>query len=350
MFTNNELYKNDVEKSGNEPINWEILKNKSILITGASGLIGTFLIDILMYRNNNYHDNITIYAVVRNMEKARRRFHNYLFSPFLKIISHDIQLPFTVTAKIHYVIHGASNTHPEAYSADPINTLLTSILGTNNILKFSIDNNVQKTIFLSTVEIYGENRGDTILFDEGYCGYINCNTARACYPEGKRAGEALCQLYIVAKDLHIVIARCCRVYGPTMADDDSKNIAQFIKNALKNENIVLKSRGNQLFSFCYIADICTAILYLILDGKSGEAYNIANTNSILSLYQIAQIISCIEGKSVVFDIPSKPDNAEFPTATKALLDCKKIKCLGWEAKTNMENGLKKTLAILKSIQ
>ena len=255
MFVNNKLYKEDIDSIASCNLRWDKLKNKSILITGATGLIGTFLIDLLMYRNIKYNDGITIYAVGRNREKAIARFKNYFDSDLFVFVQHDIQNPLELNAPVDYIIHGASNTHPIAYSTEPINTILLSVLGTKSILDFASSHNVKRTLFLSTVEIYGENRGDVETFKEDYCGYIDCNTLRAGYPEGKRAAEALCQAYIKEKNTDVVTARCCRVYGPTMGNDDSKAIAQFIRNAVKHENIILKSKGDQQYSYCYAADI-----------------------------------------------------------------------------------------------
>jgi nucleoside-diphosphate-sugar epimerase len=255
LFSASDLYKKDLDLVSSVDIDWNKLKNKNILITGATGLICTFLIDLLMYRNNNYDDGIVIYAVGRNREKALARFKGYFDSQFFNFIQQDIQSPLVLNTSVDYIIHGASNTHPIAYASDPINTILLSVLGTKSILDFASVYNVKRTLFLSTVEIYGENRGDVEIFKEDYCGYLNCNTLRAGYPEGKRAAESLCQAYIKEREIDVVIARCCRVYGPTMGNDDSKVIAQFLRNAANGENIILKSRGNQLYSYCYVADI-----------------------------------------------------------------------------------------------
>jgi nucleoside-diphosphate-sugar epimerase len=222
------------------------------------------------------------------------------------------------------------------------------VLGTKSILDFAAANNVSRTLFLSTVEIYGESRGDVETFKEDYCGYIDCNTLRAGYPEGKRTAEALCQAYIKEKGIDAVIARCCRVYGPTMGDDDSKVIAQFIRNAVKKENITLKSKGEQQYSFCYVADICSALLFLLLNGVNGEAYNVSGTEN-LSLLQIANILSDYSKKEIVFDVPSSAESAGYSKAVKALLDSSKIRELGWEAKYPMKDGLIKTVEILRNV-
>jgi nucleoside-diphosphate-sugar epimerase len=348
MFSNNTLYKEDIAGIASYAIDWERLTNTNILITGATGLIGTALIDALMYRNAVYNDTITVYAMARNIEKATERFGDYFNNPHFIFMRQDVQTPIQIEKEIDFIIHGASNTHPIAYSNDPINTVLLSVIGTKNILDLAVSRNVKRTVFLSTVEIYGENRGDVEQFDETYCGYIDCNTLRAGYPEGKRAAEALCQAYISERKSDIVIARCSRVYGATMSSDDSKAIAQFLRNAAKNENIVLKSKGTQHYSYCYAADICRAILFLLLNGRNGEAYNIADSSKCVSLYEIARLLSNYTKQQIMYDNPDSAEVKGYSKATKAILDCSKIDTLGWKATLSIEKGLIRTLEIMKS--
>jgi len=349
MFSSSTLYKEDIETAASCDLDWDELKNKSILITGATGLIGTFLIDLLMYRNIAYNDGITIYAVGRNRERAVERFKEYFSSRFFVFIQQDIQQPLALNIAVDYIIHGASNTHPIAYSTEPINTILLSILGTKSILDYASANNVKRTLFLSSVEIYGENRGDVEAFNEDYCGYIDCNTLRAGYPEGKRAAEALCQAYIKEKNIDIVIARCCRVFGPTMGNDDSKAIAQFIKKAVNSEDIILKSKGDQRYSYCYVADICSALLFLLLNGENAHAYNVANAGENLSLLKIAEILTAYAGNKIVFEAPSAVESSGYSKVTKGLLDCAKINKLGWKAHYNLKDSLIRTVDIMRHL-
>jgi len=347
MYLNSSLYKDDIHSISLINIDWEIFSNKSIVITGATGLIGTFLIDLLMYRNLKYNNNITIYAVGRSIQKAMLRFKNYFDSQLFNFIKKDIQTSFTLDVPIDFIIHGASNAHPIAYAAEPINTVMTSVLGTKYILDFACKNNVKKIIFISTSEIYGDNRGDTDTFKENYCGFIDCNTLRAGYPEGKRAAEALCQAYIKEKNLDIEIARCCRIYGATMGEDDSRSTSQFIKKTINYEDIILKSKGEQQYSCCYVADTCSALLYILLNGKNGEAYNISNNDNILSLFEIANILTEYSNKKVIFDIPSSEEIAGYSVITKALLDSSKLQKLGWKPLYSLKDGLLRTVDILR---
>jgi nucleoside-diphosphate-sugar epimerase len=347
MFIDNALYQEDVVAIANYSIDWGILNNKSILITGATGLIGTFLVDVLMYRNITYNDAITIYAIGRNREKALLRFNNYFNSNYFIFIQHDIQEAIELDIVVDYIIHGASNTHPLAYANEPVNTILLSIIGTKNILKFAKEQKAKRVLFISTVEIYGENRGDREEFTEDCCGYINCNTLRAGYPEGKRAAEALCQAYIKEDFIDVVIARSCRVYGPAMDRNDSKVIAQFLQNACDGKDIVLKSDGKQQYSYCYVADVCSALLVILLNGKTGEAYNIAEQNCDMSLLQIAEILSNYINKGIVYEIPSSVEASGYSKVIKALLDSMKLQKIGWSVQYPIREGLLRSLLIVK---
>ena len=347
MITN-DLYAEDIKTTAEIDLPWDRLKGKAMLITGASGLIGTCLVDVLMHRNLLYDQECKIYAVGRNADKAKNLFLDYWKHELFQFISHDINEPleFSNPEIIDYVIHMASNTHPVAYSTDPIGTITANIIGTKNLLDFAVGHNAVRFAFASSNEIYGENRGDVEYFGEHYCGYIDCNTMRAGYPESKRCGEALCQAYRRQKGLDVVIPRFTRSYGPTMLMSDTKAISQFIRKAMAGEDIVLKSAGAQYYSYTYVADAVSGLLTVLLKGESGEAYNIADEESDIMLKDLAAIIAENVGKKIVFELPDDVEKAGYSTATKARLDGMKIKGLGWKPRYKMKAGLEQTLRIL----
>lgn len=346
MYSNKDIYVDDLNYISNLNLPWHQLNNSTILVTGATGMIGTFLIDSLLYKSNQENLNITIYALGRNEHRAQDRFKEYYNQDNFIFIKQDVNEPFTFNYPVDYIFHCASNTHPKQYSTDPIGTITTNILGTKNILDYAINNQTKKVVFLSSVEIYGENRGDVDQFDEQYCGYIDCNTLRAGYPEGKRAGEALCQAYLEKYDLDIVIPRICRVYGPTLLDSDTKALTQFIKNAVNKEDIVLKSEGNQYYSYCHVTDVISALLYSLFKGIKGQAYNVADEDSDIHLKDLAALLAKYSNTKVIFDLPDETERKGFSKATKALLNSNKMKDLGWSCKYNIETGLEETLLFL----
>ena len=345
----NKLYREDAEKVCGLDLPWSILQDRTLLISGATGLIGSFLTDVLMYKNEEGL-NCKVYALCRNRAKAEERFSHWAGKETLRIVSHDITVPLDESGvtDCDYLVHLASNTHPLQYATDPIGTIRTNLTGLFNILEFAGKCGARRTTFASSNEIYGENRGDTELFSEDYCGYIDCNTLRAGYPESKRCGEALCQAYISQKKTDIVIPRLTRSYGPTMLMSDSKAISQFIKKGLAGEDIVLKSAGNQNYSFTYMADAVSGLLYVLLKGSCGEAYNIADPSADITLKRLAGLIAEHCGKNVIFDIPDAVESAGYSKATKALLDGSKLRMLGWKPLYTIEGGVARTLDILSS--
>ena len=347
----NRAYLDDVKMVGDLSLPWEKLQGGSILISGATGLVGSFLTDVLMEKNESGLD-CTVYALSRNAGRAAERFSRWKGNNKLQFIPYDITKPFVRDdlGKVDYMLHLASNTHPMQYSTDPIGTITTNIIGLYNMLDFAVDHKATRFAFASSNEIYGENRGDVEMFTEDYCGYINCNTMRAGYPESKRCGEALCQAYKAQKELDIVIPRLTRSYGPTMLMSDTKAISQFIRKGIAGEDIILKSAGTQYYSYTYVADAVSGLLTVLLCGENGEAYNIADEASDIMLKDLAAIIAQTAGKEVVFELPDAVEAAGYSTATKARLDGSKLKAIGWEPAYDIQKGLERTIEILKLLQ
>ena len=345
-----ELYNEEIKKYASKDIDWEKLRDKTFLITGATGLIGKFLIDVIMYKNDTDNLNCKIIALGRNESKAKERFANCFNSNLFKFYETDINETITIEEeKLDYILHAASSTHPLQYSNYPISTITANVIGTKNILDLAVKTNASRVLFASSVEIYGENRGDVEAFDESYLGYINCNTLRAGYPESKRTGEALCQAYIKEKGLDIVIPRLSRIFGPTILSTDSKALSQFINKAVNDEDIVLKSEGNQYFSYTYVGDAVTALLYTLFYGINGEAYNVSDDSYDITLKDLASTIAKQVGKEVIFDLPSEEERKGYSTATKAIMVSDKIKKLGWTVEESLDKTLITTINILKQL-
>ena len=343
------IYLLDIMNVAQANLPWNKLKNKCILITGATGLIGSFIVDLLMYRNAEYKDNIKIIALCRNYEAAQMRFTSHLKNSNFFILQQDVCEPLNIDANIDYIIHGASNADPISFSKDPVGTMMANLSGTYNILNYAAQNSVTRTVFLSTGEVYGEGNGDVLTFTEDYYGYVNFNSPRACYPESKRAAETLCSSFLRQFNIDIVIARLCYVYGSTMSKKDSRVIAQFVRNAVNNEDIVMKSDGLQLRSYCYISDAVSAIICLLLMGKKGEIYNIANSNSNVTIKEIAETLAKLFRLKIRYEVPSVTERDGYSIVKQAVLNAEKIEKLGWKASINLDEGLKRTVSILREL-
>lgn len=341
-------YIEDLDYCCDQPLPWVEFSQKVVLISGATGMIGTFLVDVLMRKNEQGLD-CKVVALGRSREKAAARLPYFERDEFQFIEANINARDFALKESVDFVIHLASTTHPVAYANEPVDTIESNIMGLSNLLGCLASQERAKegrALFASSVEVYGENRCDTELFDEKYSGYIDCNTLRAGYTESKRLGEAMCQAYIKQYGLDIIIPRLPRTYGPTMLWSDTKAISQFIKNGIQGEDIVLKSKGDQLYSYLYVADTVSAILWCLLEGSSGEAYNAADWRSDITLAKLASCVAGVSGTEVVFDLPDATEAAGYSKATKALMNADKLKALGWTAGFDIGEGVKRTMSIL----
>lgn len=321
-------------------INLEFLRNKSLLISGATGMIASLLIDTLLI---NQEFPIKIYALTRNETKFYQRFSLCKDDPRLIPIIADVKEPFELRDDIDYVIHAASYTDPKNYAAHPIDTILVNILGTKNLLDIASEKNAT-FMLLSTCEIYGE--GDKDLLTEQDYGYLDPLVVRNGYNESKRASESLAIAYSYEKDVRVLLPRLSRTFGPTMHLDDSKAISQFMMNAINGENIILKSQGLQQYSYIYVFDAVSAILYLLEHGLNREAYNVAYTDQV-TLKLMAEKIAQIGHVKVEMVIEDEFAGRGYSLATKALQDTTKLLKLGWSPIYTLDQGLKTSIDILK---
>lgn len=326
-----DVLKNDVEK----------LKNKSILITGANGLIGSYIVNFLQYLNNEENFNIKILAMSRSKEKLEKRFGQ---NCGIKIVEQDLNESIKEEIQCDFIIHAASNAHPRAFSQDPVGTMKTNLFGTTNLLEVAVKNNA-KFLYISSGEIYGNNTDH--YFTENDLGTVDTKISRSCYPESKRAAETLCMAYNSQYGIDVNVARLCYVYGGTITDTNSRADAQFLRNAINGEDIVMKSEGLQRRTYCYVADAVSAILTILLRGKSPEVYNVANPNSVVSVKEYAQTLADVSGVHLKFELPDMIEAKGYSKPADSILDSSKLQNLNWKAYYNIEQGLDRTFRIKK---
>lgn len=327
-------------------IDWSKIDNKIFLITGATGLVGKTLIQLLAERNKRENVNTRIIALGRDVNKFKERFADTDLTSNVSFVEHDVLNPLKLDEHVDFIIHMASNTHPRLYAADPIGTEMANIVGTYNLLEFASDNSDSRFLFTSSTDIYGDNKSGKGYFREEDCGYINCNSLRAGYIEGKRAGEALCNAFFEAKHVDFVIARLCRIFGPNMQLSDSRAISQFILNAARKEDIVLKSSGTQKFSYLYAGDVVSALLHIITNGVTGDAYNVADNSQVMSLRKLAETLADISGTKVIYGFQDELEAKGASSCQNVMLDGSKLKKLGWQPEYDIRTGLEHTVKFL----
>lgn len=346
MYISNNLYRSDIAKIIS-PV-FEDLRNKNIFITGSSGLVCSALIDTLMFLNENNNYQTHIWAMFHSENKYYQRFPSYLANSYFHPIVHDIFNPLEAEFCPDFMVHAASLTHPQLYAEKPIETMKLNILGTINALEFAKKNSDCRSLFLSTMEIYGENTAKDTYAEDDY-GYLDIMTQRACYPESKRAAETLCCCYSKEYNMDVMAARLGYIYGPTVQLSSSKADVQFLNNALNNKDIVMKSKGEQKRSYCYVLDVVSALITILCKGTSGEAYNIANKMGNVCLKDVAEIYAKLSGVNLKFELPSRKEQKGFSIVKNSTLCSKKLEALGWKAKFSLEEGLLHTLQIKRDM-
>lgn len=344
----NKTYINDLDMSINHSVNIQDLQGKSILITGATGTIGSFIADMILRYNQVYNAEIKLCLAGRNIEKLRNQ---YLFwnDKYLTYVQYDMRMHISFNFEPDFIIHAAGNAHPVAFNGDPVGTIVGNVSGTYDLLEYGRTHGTKRFLYVSSGEVYGQ--GDLSLdeFEENYAGYLDTLSPRSCYPISKRTAENLCVSYAKQYGMETVIVRPCHTYGPYITTTDSRANVQFIRNVLNGEDIVLKSAGTQMRSYNYIGDCASAIMTILVSGKNGQAYNTANPDVRITIAQLAEIIASTAGRKIVFADPNAADIANRTPIAKQVLSSKKLENLGWRGAFSIETGVKHTLDIIGDI-
>lgn len=329
---------------------WENLSKKTILITGANGFIGQYLVLSLLAYNDLYNADITVYGLVRNEKKSEKVFGKLLTRDDFKLTVQDICSPIQ-SEPADFIIHAASQASAYHFENDPVGTMNANLIGTSEILKYAVKSNSDSVLFISSLKVYGNVHDGSECLKEENTGYINHVSYKSCYAQGKRAAETLCASFYKQYGVNVKITRPSYIYGASTLDDD-RVWAQFLKNVVKNENIVLKSNGSAYRSFCYVSDTVSALYTILLTGKNNYPYNIASANSNTTIRDFAlTAVKAFPERNLCLSFANKedeimPERSLFES-TPEILDYSRLKALGWEAKVNLTEGIKKSVDILE---
>lgn len=325
------------------------LSGNSVMITGATGLICSSIVDILIRYNHTHKEKITIFAAGRQMDKLIHRFPVAEKQDCLIFILYDaLKWDNTMNFRCDYIIHGANLASPNKIVKEPVETMLSNFMGMNHLLDYARKNNTKKVLYISSSEIYGKKDGAQPYKENEY-GFIDLLNSRNSYSVGKRATETLCASYFDEYGTASVIARPGHIYGPTASPQDTRVSSAWAYAVARGENIIMKSDGSQLRSYCYCLDCASAILKVLIKGKNADAYNISNPDSILSIRQMAEILTASANVNLEMELPTQEEKKRFNPMSNSSLDSTKLIELGWKGLFNAERGFSHTVKILKEM-
>ena len=312
------------------------LSGKTILVTGATGFIGSMLIRLFLVSNMKYGTDINIICSVRNIEKAEALFSNLKNSEQLVYITDGLT---ACNYSVDYIFHTAAPTVSKFFVTQPVETLNGSISTTLDVLQYATNNKVKKIVYLSSMEQYGIQQVDYQNMTEDDLGYIDHLDVRSSYSEGKRICECYCNAYFHEYNVPVCIARVAQCFGPGLSLLDNRVSMQFAKSVIHNENIVLHTAGQSVSNFCYITDVLSALVLLLFKGECGEAYNICNSVETRSIKDIANLVA----KEV-----ANANKYGYAHDVKFILNSEKIQSLGWKPKINMVRGYTNLINYVKN--
>lgn len=349
MIYDNALWIADIDKVMEVIPEIDRLAGKSVLITGAAGLVCSSVVDVLFRYNDTHEDKIQILAAGRWIEEMRARFHDLVDRPDFHFIVYDAsKTDNVIDVHADYIIHGASNAAPAMIVKEPVETMTSNFLGMKYLLDYAREQGTQRILYISSSEVYGEKEGSEP-YKEGQYGYIDLLKFRNSYSIGKRAAETLCVSYAEEYGVESVIVRPGHIYGPTASPHDNRVAAAWAYAAAKGEDIVMKSDGAQIRSYCYCLDCASAILKVLLSGENCRAYNISNPDSIISIKDVAEILSRSADVRLKIELPTEEDRKGFNPMSNSSLESSSLLNLGWRGAFDAETGFSHTVEILREL-
>ncbi|WP_434810431.1 NAD-dependent epimerase/dehydratase family protein [Microbacterium sp. bgisy189] len=328
--------------------NVDRLRGSRILVTGATGMICSAVVDLLLFLNREFDADITVFVAGRSEADANRRFGGFAADKRFVFVQYDATSndPAAQSIEVDFIIHGASNANPALYMQHPVETMLANIVGLSAMFDVARAAAAKRVLYVSSSEVYGQKDGTQPYAEQDF-GYLDILHQRAGYPSSKRAGESLCVAYGMEYGIDSVIVRPGHIYGPSIRDADNRVSADVTRKALAGEDVVLKSAGAQLRSYCYTLDCASAILTVLLDGDSANAYNISNPHSICTVRELAEAVAHAGGVALRFDVPADATAGVHNLMDNSSLASDKLESLGWKPAFDLQHGVDRMLAVLR---
>lgn len=338
MWTETPVFREDLERlAACRFIPWGELRGKTVLITGATGLIGYTLASSLLYYSKVHDAGIQVIALVRDLERAREKFRGQLADQCsLTFVQGCVEELPEIPGHIDYIVHGASPTASTFFVEKPVETIMTTVLGTRNMLELARKKQAAGFIYLSSMEVYGAPKTDDPI-DENFPTGVDSMSVRSSYPQAKLLCETLCTSYWEEYAVPAKVVRLAQTFGPGIAAEDNRVFAQFARAAKEGNDIILKTTGESKRTYLYTADASSAILTVLLCGETGQAYNAANPDTYCSILEMAEMVAekLAYGKIAVKIQIDKNKISQFPPPHCFHLQVRKLKGLGWATKVDL---------------
>lgn len=340
----NKILREDLNFIINRDLPWDEFDGSTVLVSGANGFLPSMMIETFLYLNDRHGKNITVIALIRNKQKAIKRFCRYLGRSDLKFMLQDVCSPIKTNRKTDYIIHAASHASPKYYKTDPVGTLRANIIGTLNLLEVARKNDCKGFLFFSTGAVLGRIEEENIPAKEGDYGYINPIDVSSCYSESKKMAENICASWHAQFGIPVKIVRPSYIYGGTMPLSDGRAFSDFTSSVLNDVPVSVTDGDQKTRSFCYISDATAAFFTVLLKGTTGEPYNVgvAQETSIRALLEEMVKVRGNYTKQIICKTSIISKAAQRGRIDRSIFDITKIEQLGWSPVIGLREGIERT--------
>ena len=339
-----EIIIEDLHRMSKANLPWQQLEGKTILVTGATGMLASYITWFLLYLREHHGIDVSVVALCRDKQKAEEYFGEYISKPYFRLLIQDVCDTIKYEGKIDYVFHLAGNASPHFINSDPVGIMKANLLGTMNVMELARNKQTAKVLFASTREVYGKNE-EAELLDEKAFGMLDPLDDRSCYPESKRAAEALLKSYYLQYGVGFNTVRIAHSYGPTMKlENDGRVMADLLGDAIAGRDIVLKSSGEAIRAFLYITDAVLGMFTVLFKGEVGEAYNLVNETEPISVRDLALLIASLKEDKQIKVVVSEGTPKGYCTYRRTALDTSAIEQLGLQPQVALTDGIKMILS------
>ncbi len=342
------VIQHDLDEILGRDLPWDRMSGSTVLVTGASGMLPSYVIYSLLALNDLQGAGITVHGLARNPVKARRLLADVLGRPDFHLVIQDVSQPLELPGPLDYVIHGASAARPVLHGTEPVATIKANLLGAFHLLDLCVAKRSRSFVLMSSAEIYGAQPAGAGLIEEQSYGGFDILNPRACYAEGKRAAETICAAYQAQFGIECRLARFGHIYGPGMALDDGRVQAEFAANVVAGQDIVLNSDGSAMRTYTYVADAIAGLFYILLRGDQ-MAYNIADPRGLVPIRRLAELFTQVRPeRGLRLAFTSESDARSYSPAKRQGLSSELLTAMGWRPMVDLPTGLDRMVTELEA--